>query len=242
MLVQARPLATQVERILRKRLREGVYAPGARMPSESELAAEFGVSRATVRTVLAKLAAHGLVIRRQGDGTYVNSRLGQSKAHFGNLWDFNCLIESSGFAPSIQLLEREVRKAKPEEARALALPEGAGLLFMRRLFFADETPVILADNLFPLALFRVAPEQVDGTLPIRKLIRQFTGREIGFAITEIHATAATSAVAALLPRRKSGASMLYLEMSFYGKDSTPLVMGQSYFDDTVLRLSLVQAW
>ncbi len=241
MLVQSKPLAAQVEHILRKRLREGVYPPGARMPSESDLAAEFGVSRATVRTVLAKLAAHGLILRRQGDGTYVNERLSESSAHFGNLWDFNCLIESSGFAPTIRLLKREVRAADEEEARALALRPGAGLLFLQRLFLADDKPVILADNVFPLTLFRVPPNAVDGTLPIRRLLREFAGREISFAITEIHAVPAPPEAVAFL-QREQGAAMLRLKMSFYGKDSTPLVMGQSYFDDQVLRLSLVQAW
>jgi DNA-binding GntR family transcriptional regulator len=48
--------------------------------------------------------------------------------------------------------------------------------------------------------------------------------------------------AAAFLRRELGAAMLRLKMSFYGKDSTPLVMGQSYFDDQVLHLSLVQAW
>lgn len=241
MLVQPKPLAAQVERLLRKRLREGVYAPGSRMPSESALAAEFGVSRATVRTVLAKLAAHGLVLRRQGDGTYVNARLYEGHAHFGNLWDFSCLIESSGFAPAIRLLSREVRPATREEARALALPEGAVLLSLQRLFLADGRPVILARNVFPLTLFRIPPEEIHGARPIRYLLRRDAGREIAFAITEIHAVPVPPEAAKHL-RCIPETPALQLDMAFFGKNNAPLALGESYFDDRVLHLSLVQAW
>lgn len=74
MSLQVRPLAERLETILRGRILVGTYAPGGRLPSESELAAEFGVSRATVRTVLARLAAQGLILRRHGEGTYVNGK------------------------------------------------------------------------------------------------------------------------------------------------------------------------
>jgi len=240
-LEQPKSLASQVERILRRRLREGVYSAGERMPSESALAAEFGVSRATVRTVLAKLAAHGLVLRRQGDGTYVNARLHQSHAHFGNLWDFSCLIESSGFEPSIRLVTRSVRPATPEEARALALSEGAVLLSVQRLFFADRRAVILARNVFPLEIFRISPEKVDWTLPIRELLREAAGNEIAFAVTEVHAVPLPKPAAEHLAREVDS-PVLRLDVSFFGRNNAPLALGQSYFDDETLHLSLVQAW
>ena len=41
------------------------------MPSEIELCRHFGVSRGTLRRALADLALHGLLIRKQGRGTFV---------------------------------------------------------------------------------------------------------------------------------------------------------------------------
>jgi len=58
------PITAQVNEILRQRIREGTYVPGARLPSESELARELDVSRATIRTVLTRLAAEGLILRK----------------------------------------------------------------------------------------------------------------------------------------------------------------------------------
>ncbi|HEY58214.1 MAG TPA: GntR family transcriptional regulator [Anaerolineae bacterium] len=241
MSLQARSLAERLEAILREHILAGTYAPGSRLPSESELAEEFGVSRATVRTVLARLAAQGLILRRHGEGTYVNARAQGAHAFFGHTWDFVHLIQSNGYEPAIRLMAREIRAATEEEAHALAIPLGEALLSLYRMFYAAQTPVILANNLFPLRLFRVSPDSLDGALHIRDLLRQACGCEIVFAITEIHAVPLPDEAAEPLERR-AGEPILALDIAFYGQQSEPLSIGRSFYDDTRLRLNLVQAW
>ena len=240
-LIQVKTLADQVEDLLRGRIREGIYAPGSRMPSESELSEELGVSRATVRTVLAKLAVNGLILRRQGDGTYVNARVGKISAHLGNVWDFICLIESNGFSPSIQFISKDVRPATEKEAEMLSIAPGEQLLSLRRLFYADDTPVILTHNIFPLSILRVPVDEVDGSLHIRDILHQYFQQEIAFVITDIHATQAGEEASTLL-HASPDKIMLALDVSFYSKDSVLLSLGTNYFDDSILSLSLVQAW
>ncbi|MCB2053557.1 MAG: FadR family transcriptional regulator [Geminicoccaceae bacterium] len=58
------------ERLL-DRITQGFYAPQARLPSEIDLADEFGVSRPIVRKALARLRSDGLVVSQQGAGSYV---------------------------------------------------------------------------------------------------------------------------------------------------------------------------
>ena len=240
-LIQNRTLANQVEDLLRGRIREGVYAPGSRIPSETELCEELGVSRATIRTVLVKLAVNGLVLRKQGDGTYVNARVGEISAHLGNVWDFICLIESNGFTPSIKFISSELSKASTEEAQVLSIKPGEPLLSLRRLFYADEAPVILTHNVFPVSLLRVPVEKVDGSLHIRDILRNYFHQEIAFVITDIHSTRAGEEVSSLL-NASPNKVMLALDVSFFSKDSVLLSLGTNFFDDTILRLNLVQAW
>jgi len=57
--------------ILRQRIGDGFYPVGGRLVSEDELAAEFGVSRATIRQAVGELVIEGLVVRKQGSGTFV---------------------------------------------------------------------------------------------------------------------------------------------------------------------------
>jgi len=57
---------------------EGTLKPGQKLPPERELAKEFEVSRPSLREAVQKLAAKGLLVSRQGGGTYVSEDLGGS--------------------------------------------------------------------------------------------------------------------------------------------------------------------
>lgn len=231
----------QVDDILLARIRNGEYAPGSRMPSESELSEELGVSRATVRTTLAKLSTSGLIIRKQGDGTYVNARVREIVAHTGNLWDFVQLIECNGYKPSIQSLSVELRPATGKEALALGLETGEDLLFLRRLFLADERPVILANNVIPCALLKEPIQDINGGLHIRDILSLYCHQKIGFAITDIRAVSVDEEVRSILGG-EAGSPLLELQVGLFDKNNLPLARGVNYFDDSFLRLSLVQTW
>jgi GntR family transcriptional repressor for pyruvate dehydrogenase complex len=56
---------------------DGQSRVGDRLPSESQLCTDFGVSRAVVREALARLHADGLTVTRKGAGTYVQRQPGR---------------------------------------------------------------------------------------------------------------------------------------------------------------------
>ncbi len=235
------PIAEQVNQILRTRIRDGSYAPGKRLPSESELSRQLDVSRATVRTVLAGLEAEGLILRKQGDGTYVNLRIQDVNTHLGGLWEFSRLIESSGRQPAIKELTIQPRPADDNEAECLALPLGSLVLGMERLFFADDQPVILVANAIPLHFLDQSAAPFDGRLHIREFLRRYSNRKIAYAITDLRAALATERIAQFL-ERASGSPLLKIAITFYDRDNRPIICGQSYYDDAALHLRLVQAW
>jgi CheY-like chemotaxis protein len=68
------PRALRVYEALRERIRSGELAPGAKLASHTELAAEFGVAPLTMRQVLSRLEEEGFVSREQGRGTFVQAR------------------------------------------------------------------------------------------------------------------------------------------------------------------------
>lgn len=83
------PLYHRVYAVLRQRVIDGVYPPSGRLAPEDELAAEFGVSRSTIRQAIGELVNIGLVSRRQGRGTFVVDRAAEAmgQAFTGNLID-----------------------------------------------------------------------------------------------------------------------------------------------------------
>ena len=69
--IRREPVATQVAKRLIEEILSGQFVPGARMPSERQMAEAFGVPRSTMREALKALSLIGLVEVRQGDGTYL---------------------------------------------------------------------------------------------------------------------------------------------------------------------------
>ncbi|MBO0826094.1 MAG: GntR family transcriptional regulator [Actinobacteria bacterium] len=67
----AQPKYQEIADRLREQIGAGVLEPGQRLPSEPDLAAEYAASRNTVRLAIALLTNQGLVVSRQGLGTFV---------------------------------------------------------------------------------------------------------------------------------------------------------------------------
>jgi DNA-binding FadR family transcriptional regulator len=68
-----RSLVDQALDLLRRRINEGIWQVGQRLPTEPELSAELGISRNTVREAMRVLAFSGLIEIRQGDGSYLRA-------------------------------------------------------------------------------------------------------------------------------------------------------------------------
>src|SRR5215211_6745210 len=69
-----RPAYRQVADRLRPPIESGEWPAGHKLPSESQLMAQFGVSRVTVRLAVGALRAEGLILTRQGRGSFVRDR------------------------------------------------------------------------------------------------------------------------------------------------------------------------
>lgn len=69
------PISNEVAQVLVRHLLGGSYRPGQRLPSERALAESLGVGRSVIREALKSLTLLGLVEVRQGDGTYLQSRV-----------------------------------------------------------------------------------------------------------------------------------------------------------------------
>lgn len=65
------PLYRQIEQFIREGIQSGNLAPDTRLPASRQLAKDLGVSRITVENAYAELKADGLIISRNGSGTYV---------------------------------------------------------------------------------------------------------------------------------------------------------------------------
>ncbi|MGW3043650.1 GntR family transcriptional regulator [Kitasatospora sp. NPDC001159] len=139
------PRYYQIEQELRGRIAQRrAHDP---LPSESDLCAEFGVSRMTARAALQSLVAEGLIYRVSGRGTFVAEPPARRRAE--NLVRFSEEMRRRGRRPSSKLISSEARKAQPDEIHRLQLAEPAYVIAVTRVRLADEIPVALERAVFP---------------------------------------------------------------------------------------------
>ena len=82
------PLYQQLMRRLQNDVAAGAYPPGGRIPSEQVLCDTYGVSRVTVRKAMLDLVQEGLLVRKQGKGTFVaDARLKRDLQHITSFSD-----------------------------------------------------------------------------------------------------------------------------------------------------------
>lgn len=82
-----RPPYQQVADALRAGIRDGVYAPGDRLPTVAELAEQYGVAKMTVQRALTDLRAEELIVSWQGRGTFVRTPSADVEAASGSVHD-----------------------------------------------------------------------------------------------------------------------------------------------------------
>lgn len=174
-VVPGQRLSDQVAQQLRAEIKANRLAPGAKLPTESELAAQFGVSRTVVREAVSRLKSLNLVLARQGSGVYVAQQPAIVPLEFAALGpDPNQVLSKTALTQMLELrrtLEAEaatraaqrasaadVRRIK-QGVRALALAVRAGhsgveedLQFHRSIALAAHNP-FLTSTLDYLAQF-----------------------------------------------------------------------------------------
>jgi len=133
----ALPLYHQVAAILRQRINDAYYPVGGRLLSEDELAAEFSVSRATIRQAIGQLVVEGLVVRKQGSGTFVQPQTHPmlQQRFRGSLGD---LIRESSEARTRELDLAHDQPFPWRIANALQLDTPKGTIVRRTRTMGDE--------------------------------------------------------------------------------------------------------
>jgi GntR family transcriptional regulator len=153
------PITQRITADLRRQIQERILGPGALLPSETEVAREYGVSRQTARSALQALEHEGLVVVRPRRGRVVRSsqRLRWHLSEFerpdhtllatSDAWETD--IERQGHDPTRQDLE--VARITPPEAVASRLnmdPRTDIAVVRRHVRYIDGKPAIISDDYF----------------------------------------------------------------------------------------------
>ncbi|WP_270455381.1 GntR family transcriptional regulator [Klebsiella quasipneumoniae] len=147
---------------LRLRLNSSDFNIGSMLPGEKKLAEEFGVARMTIRKAVDLLISWGLVIRRQGSGTYVTRK--DVHHEVTNLTGFVEELNKQGKEVVSEVLIFEIMPAPPAIASLLRIQINERIYFSRRVRYVDNKPLVLEDSYMPVKLFRsLSLEHLEGS-------------------------------------------------------------------------------
>jgi GntR family transcriptional regulator len=139
--MDGKALYAEVAQSLRDGITRGEYPTGSRLPSESELAESFGVSRGTVRQAFATLRADGVIASRQGARRVV---IGGARVQgFAELVSFSAWARSIGEVPTGRVVDLAHRPATDLEVAQLDLGDDARIYHLTRLRLLSGRPVMV---------------------------------------------------------------------------------------------------
>jgi GntR family transcriptional regulator len=214
----ARPLYAKVREELVERIRSGVWKPGQLIPSEFEIAAEFGVSQGTARKAIGALAAERLVMRQQGRGTFV---VEHTPAHV--LFRFFNMFDAAGelIIPDSRRAGATVAPANDAEQMALQLAPGAEVIRIERVRTRQGSPFICETIRLPQDLFPDLAQLENLPNTLYDLFQKTYGILLVRTEDRLSATAAdadTAGVLNLMP----GAPLLRIERTAFGLGDRPI--------------------
>lgn len=136
---------------LAQEIREKVFAPGEKLPTELELVQRFGVNRHTVRRAVSSLQDFGLIRIEQGRGTFVQEDVVEYP--LSRRTRFSEIINRQSRAASGMMLRSATVPADHATAEALEIAVGAPVALIETLSSVDGQPLSLAAHHFPLERF-----------------------------------------------------------------------------------------
>jgi GntR family transcriptional regulator len=182
----------------------------APIPSERDLAKQYGVARMTVRQAVESLVAEGRLFKVGGKGTFIAKAKVDLQAR---LTSFGEEMARRGMVPSSSVLTFGRVAATSQLGRELAAETGTPLVYLKRLRLADGTPMAverlwLPERLVPGLADGPAPDSIYATLSLKYGLVPDWGEDV------IEAAVADSEVGAAL-HIKPGSPVLHIERHSY---------------------------
>jgi len=153
-LPKVRSTRDQVEATLTRLIEQ--QRPGDQLPPEPQLARQLGVSRPTLREVLRTFAERGLVVRRQGVGTFVASRMPVLETGLEVLESLERMASRLGLTTEMTRLTVEERPATALELERLGRGAPTEVLVVSRVIAVEGTPVADLTDVVPVETLRRA--------------------------------------------------------------------------------------
>ena len=216
------PAYAQVASILQQSMAKGNLRPGDQLPSEAQICNHFDVSPMTVRRAINSLIDQGIVVAKQGRGTFVKQiAIGEATFHLLELQN----LFSNQNNTTVQILEASILKADQRTARKLDIQIGERTVFIRRIINQDGVPILYHREHLIYDLTRPIVESELEVTALQHLFSGTGGSIMKHGDIRIDPTLVTEEEANFL-RVQLPMATFCLQHVFYDFDNKPLSWGR----------------
>jgi len=220
------PLYVQLMGQITKDIEEGKYRPGDKIMTEAEMVEHYGVSVITVRKAVGNLVEKGILIRKQGKGTFVSRP--KFSRNIKKLQSFSEMCYQMGVEPGAKMIVNQLVEADDETADCLGVEPGSKVVSIVRLRFADGTPVVIEENFFPLKYAFLLDARFDDN-SLFDFLKVKSGVCVAASEKIIELCRASAQEAENL-RMKKGDPLLLVKSTAFDNFGEPLYAGKQYIN------------
>ena len=220
------PLYAQVRDSIKALIEQGVFSAGDSLPGELELCNLLEVSRPVIRQALRELGYEGLVIRKQGRGTFV-SKPRVTRGLTGRFAGLHEDMSASGTTLKSRVLHMEV-VTNSRAAHFLNLTASDPVIEIERLRYTDEEPLVLVSSFLPHHLCSLILKEDLTQQSLYALLDSKCGLKIARAQRTVEAVLANKEEAELLDVEE-GAALALVESIGYTSDGTAIEYFNSFY-------------
>ncbi|MCX6080579.1 MAG: GntR family transcriptional regulator [Chloroflexi bacterium] len=222
---------------MRNQISTGSWPEHYRLPSEFDLANDFGVSRGTIRKAINQLTTEGLLVTIHGRGTFVESTVIEQPLAEQLIAFSEALIDKK-ISYHTQVLRQEVEIPPQRIASLLSIPEGAQVMALERVRSVRQIPINYLLNY--VILTRCSGiEKVDFSK--QRLLQTFEERyklTLGWGQRTFQAQSAEEDIANKLNISR-GDPVMYMEQLIYLRDGSPIEFSRIWLPGNSFRLSAI---
>jgi len=234
------PLYVQLEEIFQSQIVTGEYVPGQRIPSENEIANAYKVSLITVRKAILNLVNKGILIRKQGVGTFVKD----TERAVRNIMTLNAkgrldeVVPEGVLKQKVEVVDMSIVAATKYVAMKFGIEEGETVYrIMRRRKDDDGTCVSYVKNYLPVDIGKKIKRNDLLKQTMLAVLKKKLGIDLSRGVQFIESILADYEIAENLSIHITS-PVLYLEMLAYDNEEKIVNFVQTFYRADIFKYTV----
>lgn len=227
------PLYLQLKDSIKDAILEGSYKEDEQLPTEEVICNFYAISRPVVRKAYQALIDEGLVVRKQGSGTFVKRNLVLANIMFRS--DYTTALAQHGIKASSRIFSLEI--IHKNEVELLKNEKYDAYYLIRRARYGNNVPLLLEHFYFPLDIFFDLKDQLSNEISFTQIVTQYYQVGDLDGITQMNALVMDDGMAMLFDVPKGSAAIKFTFFNRY-LDGSLCFHKISYFPGNRHRIDL----